>query len=299
MDAESPAAGGVERTARRRAAVLSLTVGVLLLAVKFGAWFLTDSAAVLSDALESIVNVVAAGFALYSIWLSSKPADQDHPYGHGKVEFLSAAFEGGLIFLAGGLIIQQSARHLLDGTVPQRLGEGIALVGATAVVNLALGAYLIRVGRRTHSLTLVADGKHLITDVWTSGMTVVALALVLLTREVWLDPVFAIVAAMNILRIGWGLMREAVAGIMDAADPEDLAKMTQALHSIDDPTLVGWTRIRSRHQGHLHHVDLTIFVPGAATVDAGHALADRVEAVIGKALGDAEVICHVEPDASD
>lgn len=284
-----------DHVVQRRAAVLSLVVGAVLLAVKFGAWWLTGSTAVLSDALESIVNVVAAAFAVYSVWLTAKPADEGHPYGHGKVEFLSAAFEGGLIFLAGGLIVFQAIRHLILGTQLSNLGAGVLLVAGAAVVNLLLGLYLGRVGRETHSLTLTADGKHLLTDVWTSGMSVAALGLVWATGIGWLDPAIAILAALNILRIGGELVRVAIAGIMDEADPEDLVQLERALQGVDDPLLVSWDRIRSRHQGPLHHVDLTIYVPGTASVGAGHVLADRVERAIIAVLGQAEVIVHVEP----
>ncbi len=284
-------------TLRLRAALLSLVIGALLLAIKLGAWALTGSTAVLSDALESIVNVIAAGFAVYSVHLSRKPPDLDHPYGHGKIEFLSAGFEGGLIFVAGGLIIFEATRRLLVGVALARLSEGIGLVAFAAVVNLILGLYLIRTGKKTHSLTLVADGKHLLTDVYTSAATAAALAVVLLTGWRWIDPAFAIVAALNILRIGLGLMREAVGGIMDEADPEDLKIVAEALAHLDDPLFVGWSQLRSRHQGALHHVDLTVYVPDETAVAAGHALADRVERTIASALGEAEVICHVEPES--
>ncbi len=282
---------------RMRAAMASLVIGLLLLFTKLLAWRLTGSAAVLSDALEGIVNVVAAGFALYSVYLSDKPPDLDHPYGHGKVEFLSAGFEGGLIFLAGGLILYESITRLVDGVHLSRIETGIALIGGAAVVNLILGLYLIRVGKRTHSLTLVADGKHLLTDVWTSVAAVVALLAVLLTGLSWLDPVVAILAALNILRIGVSLFKQAVGGIMDEADPEDLAEVSVLLQKIEHPLFRGWARLRARHQGSLHHVDFVLYVPDDTSVAAGHKLADEVEHSIVEALGDAQVICHIEPES--
>lgn len=280
---------------RLKAARLSLVVGVLLLATKLTAWLLTGSTAVLSDALESIVNVIAAGFALYSVHLARKPPDLDHPYGHGKIEFLSAGFEGGLIFVAGGLIVYEAIHRLIEGVTLARLGVGTALVAAAAIVNLVLGLWLIRTGKKTHSLTLVADGKHLLTDVWTSGATVAALVVVLLTDLTWIDPAFALVAALNILRIGVGLIREAVGGIMDEADPEDLKVVSEVLQDVDDPLFQGWAKLRSRHQGALHHVDLTLYVPDDAPVHAAHELTLRVEALIRDALEQADVVCHVEP----
>jgi cation diffusion facilitator family transporter len=280
-----------------RAAVASLVLGLCLFVAKLLAWRLTGSAAVLSDALESIVNVVAAAFALYSVYLSEKPPDLDHPYGHGKVEFLSAGFEGGLIFLAGGLILWEAAGRLLEGRALEHLGSGIGIVTGAALVNGALGFYLVRVGRRTGSLTLEADGKHLLTDVWTSGASVGALLGVMLTGWLWLDPAIAILAALNILRIGAGLFREAVRGIMDEADPEDLAAVSHLLEAIEHPLFRGWARLRARHQGSFHHVDFVLYVPDETTVAEGHALADEVERSIAEALGDAEVICHVEPES--
>lgn len=289
----SPGEGKSET--RLRAARISLAVGILLLLVKLLAYLLTGSAAVLSDALESIVNVIAAGFAVYSVHLARKPPDSEHPYGHGKVEFISAGFEGGLIFVAGSLIIYEAVRRLLVGAELEYLGEGALLVSGAAVVNLVLGLWLISVGRRTHSLTLVADGKHLLTDVWTSGATVIALLAVLLSGRTWVDPVFALVAAVNILRIGFELVREAVRGIMDEADPEDLRAVTEALRDLDDPLFEGWAKLRSRHQGALHHVDLTVYVPDEAPVNEAHELTAQVEHRIREVLDNAEVICHVEP----
>ncbi|RMG18795.1 MAG: cation transporter [Deltaproteobacteria bacterium] len=277
------------------AAGVSLAVAVLLLGAKLLAWRWTGSTAVLSDALESIVNVVAAGFALWSLRLANEPADLDHPYGHGKIEFVSAAFEGGLVFLAGLVIAQEAVQALIRGSELERLGEGIAITGAAAVVNLLLGAWLVRVGRKSGSLALVADGKHVLSDVWTSAMTVLALVLVKWSGQAWLDPAVALVAAANLLRIGGKVVLEAVHGIMDVADPEDLERVTQALSTIESPRFVGWSKLRSRHQGRFHHVDLTIYVPGEISVEEAHEVADEVERVVREALGEAQVICHIEP----
>jgi cation diffusion facilitator family transporter len=277
------------------AAVVSLAVSVTLLAVKLWAYVITDSAAVLSDALESIVNVVAAGFALFAVNLAEKPPDENHPYGHGKVEFLSAAFEGGLIFFAGSIIVMKAAQDLIFGNQLRNLDRGMWLVAGAAAANLTLGLYLVAVGKRTHSLALVADGKHVLTDVWTSAMVAIGLGGVMFTGLTWLDPLVAALAGLNILRIGYGLVREAVGGIMDEADPADLERITAALRGIRDHRLAGWANVRSRHQGPLHHVDLTVFVPEAIAVPDAADLAERVESAIRDALGEAQVICRIEP----
>ncbi len=281
--------------ATRRAATLSLAVGVTLLVVKLIAWRLTGSTAVLSDALETIVNVVAAGFGLFAVRLAHRPADRGHPYGHGKIEFIAAGFEGALILVAALWIVVEAVEGLVRGAELQRLGAGLVLVAAAASVNGVLGLWLIRTGRRHDSATLVADGKHLMTDVVTSVASLLALGLVLVTGATWWDPALALVAAGNIGLTAVRLLRESVGGLMDEADVDDLGRIRAALEALDEPLLVGWARVRARHQGWQHHVDLTIFVPDATPVRQAHALADRVEAAIVDALADADVLCHVEP----
>ena len=282
---------------RGRAAWISLTVGITLFLVKLGAWQLTGSTAVLSDALESIVNVVAAAFALFSVRLAQKPADHDHPYGHGKIEFLSAAFEGGLIFLAGLLIIYEGGTRLFAPAPLARLGEGLALTAAAGAVNLWLGLWLVRVGRRTRSIALEADGQHILSDVWTSALSLFALGAVWLSDRSWIDPLVALVAGANLLRVGAGLVREAADGMMDAAQPELLEQARALLRSLRDPNFVAFDHLRCRRQGSFLHFDLTIYVPDALSVGEAHALADRVEAQIAGALGEAQVICHIEPES--
>jgi cation diffusion facilitator family transporter len=280
---------------RSVAAITSLVVGSALLATKLVAYLLTGSAAVLSDALESTVNVVAAGFAWFSVRLSQEPPDDNHPYGHGKVEFLSAAFEGGLIFLAGILIIFNAAKDLIVGVELRNLDQGLWLVGGAAVVNFLLGLYLVRTGKKTHSLALEADGKHVLTDVWTSAMVLVGLALVMFTGRTWVDPLVAALAGANILHVGLKLVRQAVAGIMDEADVGDLEMIKAALRGIDDPRLAGWSDVRSRHQGPFHHVDLTVYVPEETPIPDAHALAQRVEHTISETLGEAQVLVRIQP----
>ncbi|MFW5837596.1 MAG: cation diffusion facilitator family transporter, partial [Desulfovibrionaceae bacterium] len=177
----------------------SLAVGSALMAAKFFAWGITDSSAILSDALESIINVVAAAFALISIIVANRPPDQDHPYGHGKMEYFSAGFEGSLIILAAVLIFFEAWDKIIHPEQLHELGLGLLITAGAGGVNLAMGLVLMAVGKKTRSLALVADGKHLITDVWTSAGVVVGLGLTMFTNWLWLDGVVACLVAVNIL----------------------------------------------------------------------------------------------------
>src|SRR5262245_44724549 len=209
---------------RLRAGVLSLVVALVLLAAKFEAYRRTGSAAVLSDAMESIVNVVAAGFGIWSLLFAGRPADRNHPYGHGKIEFMSAAFEGGLIAFAAVLILWEALQGLLYGVEVKRLETGVAITLGAGLVNLALGWYLVRTGRRHASIALEADGRHVLSDFWTSLGIVAGLGLVALTGVVWLDPLVAAVVALNLMRTGVKLIRHAAGALLDEEDPRLLTR---------------------------------------------------------------------------
>ena len=198
--------------ARLPAILISFVVGLLLMGVKFYAYRLTGSSAILSDALESIINVVASGFAIASILIASKPPDADHPYGHGKVEYFSAGFEGALIILAAFGIFRTALPRILNPQPLPYLSEGLLILLAAGLVNLLLGVGLIRVARKTDSLVLMADGKHILTDVYTSGGVVIGLWLVSLTGYYWLDGAIACAVGLNILVTGGMLVRQSIAG---------------------------------------------------------------------------------------
>ena len=218
-----------ESRARLRAGLLSLGVALLLLAAKLEAYRRTGSAAVLSDALESIVNVVAAAFGIGSILFAGRPADRNHPYGHGKIEYFSAAFEGGLIAFAALLIVYEALQAFVLGVELRDLDVGLAIVLGAGLANAALGLFLVRTGRRNDSLTLVADGKHVLSDWWTSAGIVVGLLLVRWTGIVWLDPLVACLVALQLFWTGARLVREAARGLLDEEDPELLARLVQVL----------------------------------------------------------------------
>src|SRR5512143_1381507 len=217
--------------ARLRAVAISLAVSVALLAAKYQAYLLTGSTAILSDAMESIVNVVAAAFALGGLLFAGRPADRNHPYGHGKIEFFSAAFEGGMIAFAAVMIVYQAGVSLLHGIEVRQLDLGVTITAAAGVANLALGGFLVRTGRRANSLTLVADGQHVLSDFWTSLGVVVGLLLVRLTGIEWLDPVVAAIVGVNLAWTGWHLVRHAAGGLLDEEDTALLQKLLAALNA--------------------------------------------------------------------
>lgn len=282
--------------------MLALVVGSALMGVKFVAYFLTGSAVVFSDAVESIVNVAAAGFALYSIVLAHRPADATHPYGHGKVEFFSAGFEGGMILVAALVSALKAGGDLLRGGDLRvgRLDLGLALVAAALLGNGATGSYLLRTGRRRGSLTLIADGHHLLTDALTSVVALAALGVVRVTGWRYADPVGALVVSLYIGRTGVGLLRHAVAGLMDRQDARDEALLRGILdaHLAPDgkaPIICGYHKLRHRHSGRYHWVDFHITVPAHWNVDQGHQVASAIEYEIELALGEGNATAHVEP----
>lgn len=289
-----------------RAALLSLAVGVTLLAVKFGAYLLTKSAVIFSDALESIVNVAAGAVALYALSVAHRPADLDHPYGHGKVEFMSAGFEGGMIFVAAGAIIFQTIGTIYLGltTAPllERPGTGLILVAAAMAVNAAMGAYLIGVGRRHCSLTLEADGWHLISDAGTSGAALIGLGLIALLGMRWwlIDPIAAIVMAIYLGLSGVRMMRRSAAGLMDK---QDLADQKTLEHILDDhvggrdPAICSYHKLRHRHSGRYHWVDFHIRVPDDLDIQKAHQIASSIEYEIERTLGEGNATAHIEPCA--
>lgn len=279
----------------KRAAYASVFVGFLLLATKFTAYSLTGSAAILSDAVESIVNVVTALFAFYSLKVSIKPPDECHPYGHGKIEFFSAALEGGAIVVAAVWIIHKSVDELIAGPMIRQLDVGIILIAIAAAVNAVLGFYLIKIGKKEGSLILEADGHHVVTDVVTSAGVVVGLIIVLITKWYILDPVIAILVALNIVYTGWKLLKRAIVGMMDAASAEDEKMIKEILLSPNFKDVCAYHKLRHRKSGDFHFVDFHLIMPKHLTIDQAHVIATSVEAQIATRLGNASVMAHMEP----
>jgi len=287
--------GGEER-ARLRAGFISLAVSVVLLAAKYQAYRLTGSTAILSDALESIVNVVAAVFAIGALIFAGRPADRNHPYGHGKMEFLSAAFEGGLIAFAALVILYEVVVGLTHGVELRALDLGLAIVLGAGLVNLALGYHLVRTGRRYGSLTLVADGRHVLADFYTSAGVVVGLLLVRFTGLVWLDPLVAAVVALNLMWTGARLIRQASAGLLDEEDPALLQRLLQVLQPHLGQGVIRVHHLRAIRAGRVNHVDAHLVVPEFWSVDRSHELAEDLGERVMKELGaEGEMTLHTDP----
>ena len=281
---------------RLRAGVLSLVVALVLLGAKFEAYRRTRSAAVLSDALESIVNVVAAAFGIGSILFAGRPADRNHPYGHGKIEYFSAAFEGGLIVFAALLIAFEAVQALVAGQELRELDFGLAIVLGAGVANALLGIFLVRTGRRHSSLTLVADGKHVLSDWWTSAGILVGLLLVRATGLQVLDPIVACLVAVQLSWTGFLLVREAARGLLDEEDPELLARLVSELGPRIGRGIVRLHHLRARRAGRFHHVDAHLVVPEFWPVERAHVVSDELAASVIRSLGvEGELVFHIDP----
>jgi len=281
---------------RMRVMMLAVAVGAMLMVLKFGAYVLTGSAGILSDALESIINVAASGFALYSVHLSTQPPDANHPYGHGKIEYFSAGFEGALIVLAAIAILYQAVPRFLDPRLLAHLGGGMILLAGATVMNFFLAWLLIRTGKQSNSLSLIADGKHLLTDVITSLGVLVGLLLVHLTGQLWLDPLAACLVAGNILYTGYKLLRESMGRLMDEADPELLEHIVQILNAYRRMEWIHVHQLRARRYGPHVHLDLHVVLPRFFDVAQTHQVIKEIEKVLQAELGSAaEIILHVDP----
>ena len=270
-------------------AVLSVT----LLITKLVAYFLTSSVAILTDALEGIVNVVAGFFGLYSLYLSAKPRDEDHPYGHGKIEFVSAAVEGTMIVIAGLLILYTAIIHLLNPGQLSQLDIGILLIAVTAILNYIAGTICVKTGTKNNSLALVASGKHLLSDTYSTIGIVVGLGLIYVTDIQWLDSAVAILFSFIILYTGYKIVRSSVAGIMDESDRTLLKKMVKLLNDNRRENWVDMHNLRIIKYGSTLHLDTHLTVPWYFNVHEAHDEIDELAALVRKDFGESlELFVH-------
>lgn len=296
MEIQDPAQAG-----RVRAIAVSMVAGTAILLLKAYAWRLTGSSALQSDALESVVNVLAAGFGMGAIIFAGQPADRDHPYGHGKMEFFAAAFEGGLISLASVLIVIGAARALVLGQRPHDLGLGLAVNVGAGALNGLLGWYLIGRGRALGSKALEADGRHVLSDFATTGGILVGLVVVAATGVWWLDPVLSLGVGAWLGRTGFKLVRESAAALLDEEDAETIGRLVTALDGLLKKGVAGHGVItvhglRAMRSGRLTHVDVHMVVPEYRPVAEAHDGAERFEkALIAAAEIEGEVHAHLDP----
>jgi cation diffusion facilitator family transporter len=285
---------------RRRAAWLSFVVGFAMLGIKMGAYVATGSTTVLSDALESVVHVAATSFMFFCFHLAALPADANHPYGHGKAEHLSIGFEGGMIMLAALAIVWESVRHLISGgSVPHEIDIGFWLIGSAAAINLLLGAYLLRVGKRTGSALLAADGHHVLSDVWTSVGVLCGIGLMWFVedehRRTIIDSTVAIGLAVFIAMVATKLIRRAVGGLLDEVDKRMLGRVVEAINEIREPDWLDVHNLRMRASGDITHIDFHLTVPGDWTIARGHQSEERLEQHILERLGSrGSVLIHFD-----
>ncbi len=259
---------------------LSLIAGFVMLVAKAGAYLLTGSAAILGDAAESVVHVAAVMFASFSLWLAEKPADENHRYGHSKIAFFSAGIEGGLIILAAVFIVYESIRRWIGNLPPANMDEGIGITAATVVVNGLLGAYLIATGKKHGSLILVSNGRHVLTDSWTSLGAILGLALVVLTGwPVW-DPIFGLLMAGNIIVSGYGLLQQSVSGLMDVADPSLSRELSEAFAEQTRKRGISFHELRHRDAGRVHWVEVHLLFADQVSLKEAHRTATAVEQAV-------------------
>jgi cation diffusion facilitator family transporter len=274
---------------------LSILAAVVTMALKTAAWWMTGSVGLLSDAAESLVNLVAAVLAFLALLYAAQPVDREHTYGHEKIEFFSSGLEGGLIFVAALTIAWSAIARLFGDHEITRLDIGLALSFLAALINLAVAQVLLRVGRRYQSIVLEADGQHLMTDVLTSAGVLIGLGLVWLTDAVWLDPVVALLMAAHIMGTGWRLVHRSFDGLMDRALPEEeVVKLREAITSLLAPGMT-FHALRTRRAGSRRFADFHLLVPGEMRVAHAHDLVDRIEAALRQALSNLEVTIHLEP----
>ena len=254
----------------KNAAWLSIVVSLFLFACKFAAYRLTSSQAIFSDAIESIVNIFTALTAFWVIHYAVKPADKDHPYGHGKVEYLSAILEGVLISFASVVIIMQVVQAYLEGKPVTSLIEGLALIGFAGVINLLLGLYLIKVGKTKNSVALEASGKHVIADFWTSAAVIFGLILVSLTKIYWMDSVIAVLVSLHLLREGYKIVRKSIGGLLDEEEVPVLERMRELILKNPKEGIIQVHHLRVLRSGQYHHVDAHVVVPEFWSVEEAH-----------------------------
>ncbi|MGE5810801.1 MAG: cation diffusion facilitator family transporter [Ignavibacteria bacterium] len=279
---------------KKKAAYISLTVGLAMFVAKMGAYLITGSAAIFSDAAESVVHIMATAMALFSIILSAKPADKSHLYGHGNIEYFSAGVEGLLIIVAAGVIIFASINDIIYGSNLKKLDTGLLVVTGASAINLILGIFLIRTGKKTNSLTLIADGKHVLTDSYTSLGVLIGIILVMITEFVLFDPIFAFAVALNILYTGYKLIRESVGGLMVETDHRLLMKIGDKIISLKKEYWIDLHELRFWKSGEQVFIDFHLILPYYFTIKQSHTEESQIKSELIKAFPSSQIKIHFD-----
>ena len=279
---------------KKKAAYISLAIGIGMFLSKMGAYLITGSAAIFSDAAESVVHVLATSMALFSIILSSRPADDTHLYGHGNIEFFSAGVEGLLIVIAAVVIIYTSVLDIIKGPHLKSLDTGVYIISAAGAINLFLGFYLIRTGKNTNSLTLIADGKHVLTDSYTSIGVIIGIIMVIITKIEIIDPLFAIAVAVNIVFTGYNLIRQSIGGLMNETDREMLDKIVNKLNAMRKDYWIDIHQLRFWKSGDRVFIDFHLTLPYYFTIRESHQEEEYIEEQLELETSNFEIRVHLD-----
>lgn len=276
---------------------LSFILSAIICTIKFVAWFVTGSLLILSDALESIINVVAAAFAWYSIYLSNKPKDKEHPYGHGKIEFFSIGFEGAMILIAGFGILIQAVLFFFNPTPVQELTTGLWLTLAGGIANFSLGYFLVQKGKKLNSLTLLGNGKHILSDSYTSIGVLIAIVLIMWTGYQWIDPLASVLAAAIIIFTGFKLMRKSVQGLMDEVDMKIVDELVGILKEQRHVNWIDMHNLRVQRYGNYYHVDCHVTMPYYFSLEEVHEEITSLDKILNAKFqkGSIEFFIHTDP----
>ncbi|MFH1748558.1 MAG: cation diffusion facilitator family transporter [Planctomycetota bacterium] len=286
----------------KTAILVSAVVSIIMLTGKLAAYMLTNSTAILADAVEDIVHVAATILAVFSFWYATCPADSRHPYGHGRIAFFSAGFEGALIFAASVAVIWTGIQGLIWSPQLEHLGAGIVITLAVSLINLVLGVTLIRIGRRQNNLILVANGQHALADLGTSLAAVTGVSLVMLTGQTWLDPLAALVIGGVIITCGISLLRKSYSGLMDTCDPKISARLLASLQEqVAAGRLIGFHQLRCRTTNNELWVDVHLLLPGELRIADGHTRITEIEDLLREVYpsGPVYITSHIEPADHD
>ncbi len=279
----------------KRYALISIFAALATIGLKGGAYVLTGSVGLLSDALESLVNLLAAIVALWALWVAARPADEEHAYGHTKAEYFSSGFEGALVVIAAASILATAVPRLLDPRPVEDVGVGLAISALASVINLGVARLLFGAGRRYHSITLEADAHHLMSDVWTSVGVILGVGAAAATGWKILDPLIAVAVAVNVVWTGIGLLRRSMLGLLDTALPEPERRSIAAVLEAHTNDGVQFHALRTRQAGARRFVSLHVLVPGEWTVQRGHDYLERLEEELRGAVPNTTVFTHLEP----